>query len=119
VEAAVRAPVRTIDYIDVQIGMSKPSQKHLLNLPKSLPSRRVTNPKHHPNSKSPEPPNADELFNKSIVDKHGVRWAKDADGITHRFSKQSNGESHWNGSTFGPKGIRPDDIPNDIRNALP
>jgi hypothetical protein len=113
------APVRTIDNIDVQVGMSKPSQKHLLGLPKPLPPRRVTNPKHHPHSKSPEPANADELFNKSIVDKHGVRWAKDADGITHRFSKQSNGESHWNGSTSGPKGIRPDDIPNDIRNALP
>jgi hypothetical protein len=63
--------------------------------------RRVTNPKHHPNSKSPEPENVQELFARSLVDKKGVRWAKDSDGIIHRFSRPINGETHWNGSTGG------------------
>ncbi|MGH9593419.1 MAG: hypothetical protein ACRD5L_10040, partial [Bryobacteraceae bacterium] len=59
----------------------------------------ITNPKHHPNSMSPQPKNVEELFKKSISDENGVRWAKDDDGAFHRFSKPSNGESHWNGST--------------------
>ncbi|WP_198328227.1 hypothetical protein [Methylovulum psychrotolerans] len=75
---------------------------------------RTTNPKHHPNAKSPEPPNAKDLFDKSITDKKGRRWAIDKDGIIHRFSKPSNGETHWNGSTGGDKPIRMEDIPNDI-----
>ena len=80
--------------------------------------KRVTNPKHNPNSASPEPRNAQELFDKSIADKSGVRWAKDADGTIHRFSAPSNGESHWNGSTKGPAPIRMDDIPIEIRRDL-
>lgn len=79
---------------------------------------RVTNPKHHPNSKSPEPKNAQKLFDRSIVDKKGVRWVRDSDGTFHRFSKPSNGESHWNGSTIGTKPIRMEDIPHYIRKAL-
>ena len=79
---------------------------------------RVTNPKHNPNSASPEPSNAQELFNRSIVDNKGVRWTKDADGVIHRFSAPSNGQSHWNGSTTGVKPIRMDDIPIAIRRAL-
>lgn len=78
----------------------------------------VPNPKHHPNSKSPTPPNAAELYDRSIVDKSGRRWAKDADGIIHRFSAPSNGETHWNGSTAGPRPIRLDDVPAEIRNQL-
>ena len=79
---------------------------------------RVTNPKHNPNSASPEPSNAQELFNRSIVDNKGVRSAKDADGVIHRFSAPSNGQSHWNGSTAGVKPIRMDDIPIAIRRAF-
>jgi RHS repeat-associated protein len=79
---------------------------------------RVTNPKHHPNSASPEPTNAQELFDNSIVDNNGVRWAKDTDGTIHRFSKPSNGQSHWNGSTGGTDPIRLEDIPIAIRRAL-
>jgi hypothetical protein len=79
---------------------------------------RVTNPKHHPSSASPEPTNVDEMFNNSIPDKQGVRWAKDADGSIHRFSKPSNGESHWNGSTRGAKPIQGRNIPNEIKKAL-
>ncbi len=72
---------------------------------------RITNPKHHPNSQSPEPKNVDELFNNSVPDKNGVRWAKDAEGNIHRFSKPSNGETHWNGSTTGIDPMKPQNIP--------
>ncbi|WP_170855011.1 RHS repeat-associated core domain-containing protein [Xaviernesmea oryzae] len=57
----------------------------------------TSNPKHHPNSVSPEQTNVDELYQNSIPDKTGVRWAKDVDGTIHRFSRPSNGETHWNG----------------------
>ncbi len=77
--------------------------------------KRVTNPKHHPNSKSPEPKNVDTLYENSVADKNGVRWAKDADGTVHRFSKPSNGETHWNGSTGGVDPIQPQNIPVEIR----
>jgi hypothetical protein len=80
--------------------------------------KRITNPKHHPNSASPEPKNVDELFKRSIPDKKGVRWARDADGTIHRFSQPANGQTHWNGSTAGKKGIRMEDIPNEIRKIL-
>jgi RHS repeat-associated protein len=80
--------------------------------------KRISNPKHHPNSASPEPTNVQELFDKSVADGRGVRWAKDADGTIHRFSAPSNGESHWNGSTSGSGGIRQEDIPIEIRRAL-
>jgi hypothetical protein len=86
--------------------------------PSDEPIRRITNPKHHANSSSPEPKNAQELFDRSIVDKNGVRWAKGSDGTIHRFSKPSNGESHWNGSTAGKDPIKPQNIPNDIKKAL-
>jgi RHS repeat-associated protein len=76
---------------------------------------RITNPKHHPNSKSPEPQNADKLYENSVADKNGVRWAKDADGTIHRFSKPSNGQTHWNGSTSGVDPIKPQNIPVEIR----
>jgi hypothetical protein len=79
---------------------------------------RVSNPKHHPNSPSPEPADAQELFEGSIVDENGVRWAKDKNGVIHRFSKPSNGQCHWNGSTAGSNGIKPQNIPASIRKAL-
>jgi hypothetical protein len=75
----------------------------------------VSNPKHHPGSVSPEPSNVQELFDKSIADESGVRWAKGEDGTIHRFSKPSNGETHWNGSTAGVDPIRAEDIPIKIR----
>ena len=77
--------------------------------------RRITNEKHHPNSASPEPKNAQELFDRSLVDKEGVRWARGSDGTIHRFTKPRNGESHWNGSNAGPKPISMNDIPAHIR----
>ncbi len=77
-----------------------------------------SNPKHHPNSKSPEPKNVQDLYKNSIVDKNGVRWAKDESGHLHRFDKPSNGMTHWNGSTAGDRPIRSQNIPQDIKNKL-
>lgn len=76
---------------------------------------RETNPKHHPNSQSPEPPNAQGLYDNSVADQKGVRWAMDSDGEMHRFSKPSNGKTHWNGSTRGRDPIKPQNIPADIK----
>lgn len=80
--------------------------------------KRVTNPKHHQNSQSPEPKNVDHLYENSVADKSGVRWAKDSDGTVHRFSRPSNGQSHWNGSTGGADPIQPQNIPVEIRRLL-
>lgn len=84
----------------------------------NCPPKRFTSPKHHKNSNSPEPDNVDDLFDKSIVDNVGRRWVKDEEGVIHRFSKPSNGETHWNGSTSGEDPIRTEDIPNEIRKQL-
>ena len=84
----------------------------------SCPINRVTNPKHHKNSNSPEPNNVDDLFDKSVADNQGRRWVKDEDGVIHRFSKPSNGETHWNGSTSGVDPIRHESIPIEIRRLL-
>jgi hypothetical protein len=75
---------------------------------------RTTNPKHHPNSSSPEPKNVRELYARSYEDKSGVRWTKDADGVYHRFSRPSNGQTHWNGSTGGANPIQMRNVPNEV-----
>jgi hypothetical protein len=109
--AALLGPTCDCGDKDDQNGQSKKSSSS-----EGKP-RRVSNSKHHANSASPEPKNVQELFDKSIADGSGTR-AKDADGTIHRFSAPSNGETHWNGSTAGPKPIRMDDIPIEIRRAL-
>jgi RHS repeat-associated protein len=77
----------------------------------------VPNSKHHPNSTSPSPSNVGELFERSIEDATGTgtRWVKDSDGVIHRFSPPSNGETHWNGSTAGPRPIKENNIPKEIK----
>jgi hypothetical protein len=82
-----------------------------------LPTRE-TNPKHHPNSESPEPTNVEELFSQSIADSRGRRWVKDLKGVIHRFAAPRNGRTHWNGSTAGPNPIRMETIPIEIRRLL-
>ncbi|GAB3353478.1 RHS repeat domain-containing protein [Lysobacter tyrosinilyticus] len=76
------------------------------------------NQKHHPNSASPEPRNVRELYARSIQDRSGVRWVKDQNGTIHRFSRSSNGETHWNGSTAGSDPIQMRNIPNEILKQL-
>jgi RHS repeat-associated protein len=78
----------------------------------------VSNPKHHPNSKSPEPRNVHELYSRSIRSSDGRRWARAEDGTIHRFSAPRNGETHWNGSTAGSQPIRRNSIPNEILKQL-
>lgn len=80
--------------------------------------RLVDNPKHHRFSESPQPSNVRTLYNRSIADRSGVRWAKDNDGVIHRFSRPSNGETHWNGSTAGKDPIQARNIPNDVLKQL-
>ena len=90
-------------------------KEKLIDAAARRPGRCVLNSKHHRNSRSPAPNNWEDLFKKSVPDKNGVRWVKDKDGIFHRFSKESNGECHWNGSTGGNDPIKLQDIPNDIK----
>ena len=78
----------------------------------------VTNSKHHPNSESPQPSNFEQLYGSSIVDSSGVRWALDTDGAIHRFSKPSNNQSHWNGSTSGQNPILTQNIPIEIKRSF-
>ncbi len=78
----------------------------------------VSNPKHHRNSSSPEPRNVRQLYENSVEDSSGVRWAKDSEGTIHRFSRPSNGETHWNGSTGGAEPIQSQNIPAGIRRTL-
>ena len=77
-----------------------------------------SNPKHHKNSKSPEPSNAEEMFNHSTNDPRpnhsNTKWYKDKNGIIHRFQGQNN-KFHWNGSTAGENPISPNDIPIEIK----
>ncbi len=74
------------------------------------PCKLVSNPKHHRNSESPEPKNVAELFDKSILDENGSRYAKDADGAIHRFMDGNDGTFHWAGSTSG-RGLHPNKMP--------
>jgi hypothetical protein len=78
------------------------------------PFQRITNPKHHPRSASPEPRNVNDLFRRAIWEEGGgPGWVRDANGTIHRFSPPSNGTTHWNGSNI-PENL----IPNEIRKAL-
>jgi hypothetical protein len=96
---------------------NKPSQQRRL-YEQETPTL-VTNPKHHQNSRSVQPNNVAHLFATSIVDPNtGVRYAKDANGLIHRFSAPSNGQTHWNGSLNGSSGFRLENIPMDIRRQL-
>jgi hypothetical protein len=95
-----------------------PGGKGVYGYYEEAPFRRVTNPKHHPGSVSPEPANVDALYRQSVWDENGVGWARDADGVIHRFSAPRNGEVHWNGSTSGVDPIRGNEIPNEILKAL-
>ena len=76
-----------------------------------------SSPKHHQNSKSPEPKNAKEMFDKSVKDPSGrnTRWYKDKDGVIHRF-QGNNGKYHWNGSYDGKIKKMPGYIDNAIKN---
>lgn len=93
-----------------QEGGGKPGSENSVQL--------ESNPKHHPNSASPEPKNAAELFKGSVEAKNGTRWVKDKNGVVHRYSAPSNGKTHWNGSTGGKDPIKPGEIPKEIRKEL-
>ena len=80
-----------------------------------------SNPKHHQNARgniSNEPPNAKEMFQKSVKDpkNSNTRWYRDKNGDFHRF-QGSNNKYHWNGSTN--TGIRLENVPIELRRNLP
>jgi filamentous hemagglutinin len=104
----------TSDRINEHVGMSKPSQKGLLDLP--VNQHTYSNPGHHdPTSKglyNPQksvlPANHVDLFRNSqpIIAPDGklTRWTKEGTGknaVYHRFEEHLNGEFHWTGSTDG------------------
>jgi len=77
--------------------------------------------KLHKNAKgraSVEPANSEDLYKNAIKSDNGTWWAKDSDGELHRFSADSNGVTHWNGSTAGEYGIQSQNIPGDIKKAF-
>ena len=81
----------------------------------------VRNPKHHPNARgdaSPEPSDAEEVFKNAIEGPDGCWYGKNAQGEIYRFSRPSNGETHWNGSSSGPNAIRPNNIPASVKRSL-
>jgi hypothetical protein len=117
-EANPDAPKQGTDSADSKKASDSKDSKSAASDAASGAPKLVDNPKHNPNSSSPQPSNAKDLYANSVVDKNGVRWAMDSDGTIHRFSKASNGESHWNGSTAGDKPIKEQNIPNDIKKQL-
>jgi RHS repeat-associated protein len=77
--------------------------------------------KHHQNAKgkaSAEPTNSEDLYKNATKSKNGTWWAKDSDGVLHRFSSDNAGGAHWSGSTAGENGIQSQNIPGDIKNAF-
>ncbi len=75
------------------------------------------NKKHHPNSRNPEPKNAEDMYNNSVPDKKGNYWYKDKSGNIHRYQGEKAGDHqarHWNGSTHDKPPIRSNNIPPEI-----
>ena len=62
-----------------------------------------SNPRHNQNSKSPEPKNVKDMFDRSVKDpkKNDTRWYKDKSGTLHRFMEHEKHKFHWNGSYEG------------------
>ena len=83
-------------------------------------ARLVENSKHHPNATgraTPAPKNQTALYERSVVGNDGERWALE-NGEYHRFSKPSNGNTHWNGCAGGPNGIKLGKVPNPVKKEL-
>jgi hypothetical protein len=75
------------------------------------------NEAHNPNNsrKTPEPPDAQGVYDKAIRDTKGRYWGQGANGEIYRFSSDNAGGYHFSGMTGGSNGIRLSDIPIDIR----
>ena len=80
-----------------------------------------SNRKHHQNARgniSNEPPNAKEMFEKSVKEpkKSNTRWYRDKNSDFHRF-QGSNNKYHGNGSTNTR--TRLENVPIELRRNLP
>ncbi|KAA6457181.1 hypothetical protein DYQ86_22845 [Acidobacteria bacterium AB60] len=88
--------------------------------PNQKPEFKPNEGKHHQNAKgraSREPANSRDLYNKAVKsnDKPGTWWAKDSEGVLHRFSSDNAGGAHWSSSTAGENAIESQHIPRDIK----
>jgi RHS repeat-associated protein len=95
-------------------GSSGFNNNEVVNQAVNCPSRPtlVHNEKHHMNSESPEPDNVEELYETSVYDSKNDCWYSiDQNGDIHRFSKNSNGTTHWNGSTATSRGLHSSKMP--------
>ncbi len=79
----------------------------------------IDNPKHHINAGgrvSRQPDDAAAVFETSIRDEGGNWWGKSpTSGALYRYSRASNGESHWNGSTMGQPPLELRHVPQAIK----
>ncbi|MCA9290145.1 MAG: hypothetical protein KDA25_03390 [Phycisphaerales bacterium] len=79
------------------------------------------NPKHHQNARgkaSQEPADAADVYKDAIKGKDGNWYGKNQNGDVYRYSRPSNGKTHWNGSTSGPNAIPKHRIPNNVKKSL-
>jgi hypothetical protein len=111
------------DKIDDLVGMSKPSQKRLLDLP-SKPTNKLprfdgpkpayaVNPAHARGTlqkrKTPLPSDAGEVFRHAVPDdpvKPRHWYGRNADGQIYRFSNGNDGTAHFSGVGGVGDGIR-------------
>ncbi len=91
-------------------------------MPNDLMPRYAPNPAHNPRAplpdKTPEPPDAREVYLKKAVPRDGVWYGMGGNGEIYRFSPTNDGTVHFSGMTGGKEGIRFEDIPIDVRRRL-
>jgi cytochrome c553 len=79
------------------------------------------NPKHNQNATgkaSPEPSDASKVYEDAVEGPDGNWYGKNENGDVYRYSRPSNGETHWNGSSSGSNAIRSNNIPNIVKQTL-
>jgi RHS repeat-associated protein len=87
------------------------------------PKPKYTNPGHHEwgnpkfrgggDKTSIMPKNADEIYKSAIPDAQGKHWyAKDGNGVIHRFGNSNDGTVHWNGDSSQGRGV---EVPKEVK----
>ncbi|RZK35021.1 MAG: RHS repeat-associated core domain-containing protein [Hymenobacter sp.] len=87
------------------------------------PKPKYSNPGHHewgnPNFRgggdktSIKPKNSSEIYRSAIPDAQGKHWyAKDADGVIHRYGNSNDGTVHWNGASNQNRGV---EVPKEVK----
>ena len=73
--------------------------------------------KHHQNARggvSVEPSDSREVYERSVLGSDGHWWGVGANGQLYRFSRESNGQTHFNGMTGGQAPLPQQEIPNAV-----